>query len=422
MIESADVQRLFVALQSVNRKIADQIPSGPELFTDQNWRNVILLAKNNSLGPLLFFRREKNRTWTTVPEDVREDLHREYVANAVQNAIFSHKLRALLEALAEAGIEVIPLKGIHLAELVYENPALRTIGDADLLVRVEDLAAAQAVMRALGFAQVRTPSFEATREVLQHFPPYTKAGNIDVEIHWNIGNPHHGTVLDAPELWTRSRRAKIAGVEVKVLSPADLLLHLCFHMSVHHVFKGHLRALFDISETLARHKGDLDWEVFRQGCGNPVIARGSYLALVLARKHAEANVPDEILEGLRPAGDSRQALKTAEEFLFYGGHSTVHFSVARLWGPYPFSEKVRHFWKGLFLARSHMETKYSVSRSSPRIYIFYLLRIVEQINRHGKIAWRLFTREKEMTEDSGNALKENALRDWMNPGMKSVVF
>jgi hypothetical protein len=373
-IEPDDAGRLLIALRHPHQKTGAQVMSGVNFFTDEDWRNVSFLAKHHSLSPLLYFRTRQYVPWTTMPEDVRENLSREYIANHIRNSIFFDKLKAILAALTMAGVEVIPLKGIPLAELVYENRALRTIGDADLLVKVEDLAPTQAVMRTLGFAQARTPSFNATREVLQHFPPYKKAGNIDVEIHWNIGNPHLGTVVDARGLWARSRREKIAGIEVKVLSPADLLLHLCFHMSVHHVFKGHLRALFDISETLSRHEGDLDWEVFRSGCRNPAIARGSFLALSLARKYADADIPEGILEGLRPVEDIRQAMKTAEEFLFYGGYSTVHFSVARLWGSYPFSEKVRHLWNSLFLARSHMETKYSVRRSSPMIYIFYMER------------------------------------------------
>jgi hypothetical protein len=412
-IDPSDVQYLLHALQPNNREIFDQTNSKSNLHTVEDWKRLISLAKRYSLAPLLYYQLKLSNAWTTIPDGIRDDLHREYFANALRNTNFFGRLSKILGVLTEAGIDVIPLKGIHLAELVYKNRALRTIGDADLLIKTGDIAAAGAVMRALGFTQEQTPSLEATREVEHHLPPFKKAGNFTVEIHWNIGIPYLGTVVDEQKLWKRSQKAKIAGVEVKILSPADLLLHLCFHMSVHHVFRWHLRALFDISETIERSGKELHWEVFLEGCENSTIAKGSYLALVLAEKYADAKIPDTTLKRIQPAGDCGPIMKTAEDFVLYGENSKITYSIARLWGDYPFFHKVRHFVKRIFPVRAEMETMYSVSRSSPIIYFYYIKRIVDLLKRYGKNVWLLFKRDKEMTADSGNAQKENVLRDWM---------
>jgi hypothetical protein len=352
------------------------------------------------------------------PASVRAELHRGYCANAIRNTSFFNRLAVLLRALTEAGVEVIPLKGIPLAEFVYKNRALRRIGDADILVKVEDMAMAERTMRALGYAQESSPRFEAVRKFAQHIPPYKKAGSVDVELHWNIGNPMVGTAVDEKGLWARSGRAKIGEVEVGTLSPADMILHLCMHMSVHHMFREHLRALFDIAETLARHEGEIAWGVFRRGCGNPAIAKGCWLALTLARKHASAAVPEEILSGLSPAGNGDEggaaALATAEELLFCGRPSAISPSVARLWATYPLQQKIRHFCRRLFPARSEMEWMYPAGGSSPKMFFFYLRRIVGLLQRHGGKAWRLFRRETAMAADAAEDIKENALRDWMN--------
>jgi hypothetical protein len=47
------------------------------------------------------------------------------------------------------------------------------------------------------------------------------------------------------------------------------------------------------------------------------------------------------------------------------------------------------------------------------VYVFYARRVVDLLARYGRGAWRLFRREKEMTEDANDDVKENVLRDWM---------
>jgi hypothetical protein len=388
-------------------------------LTDADWKNFLFLARRTHLGPLLSYRAARSGSLAAAPESVRAELHREYCANAARTISFFNRLAVVLRALKEAGVEVIPLKGIHLSELVYRNRALRRIGDADLLVKVEDMAAAERAVRAMGYTQKRAARFEAAQEVAQHIPPYKKAGSVDLELHWNIGSPTIGGTVDEKGLWARSGQAQIGGVEVRVLSPADLLLHLCMHMSVHHLFRGHLRALFDIGETLARHGGELDWDVFLRDCANPGIANGCWLALTLAAKHAGAKVPEEVLDELRPDGegngngDGAAALASAEELLLYAGHSAMSPMVARLWGSYSIGNKVRHFFRRIFITRSEMECKYPVRGSSPMIYFFYAWRVVDLLARHGGGVWRLSRRQKKMTEDASDDLKENVLRDWM---------
>jgi hypothetical protein len=413
--DPADVRRLLAALRPEAKGAEARGLGDP---TDADWKSFLLLARKSLLEPLLSYRSERSGSLAAAPERVRAELHRGYCANAMRNTRFFNSLAIVLRALTKAGVEVIPLKGIHLAELVYESRALRRIGDADLLVKAEDMAAAEGAMRALGYTQKRAASFEAAQEVSQHVPPYGKDGSVDVELHWNIGNPTIGVAADERGLWARSGRALIGGVDVRVLSPADLLFHLCMHMSVLHKFRGHLRALFDISETLARHGGAVDWDVFRRGCSNPGIDKGCRLALTLAAKHAGAAVPEEILRGSGPAGDGNgddaAALKTAEDLLLCERDSAIGPMVARLWGAYSLGEKVRHFFRRIFLTRSEMECAYPVKGSSPMIYFFYAWRAVDLLSRRGGGAWRLFRRGTTMTEDADDDIKENALRDWMN--------
>ena len=415
--DPADVRRLLEALRprvkGAEGEAEGAAAPGLSDLSDADWESVLRLARKTSLGPLLSYRAERSESLAAAPESVRAELRREYCANAIRNTSFFNGLAVVLRALTEAGVEVIPLKGVHLAELVYRNRALRRIGDADLLVKVEDIDAAEGAMRALGYTQKRAATFKAAQKVSQHVPRYKRVGSVDVEVHWNICSPTMGGTVDERGLWARSGRAQIGGGEVRVLSPADLLLHLCMHMSVHHVFRGHLRALFDIAETLEKYGEELDWSVFRWGRGNPGIAKGCWLALTLAAKHAGAEVPREVLDGLRPDGDLTAALATAEELLLYGRNSSISPMVARLWGSYSIGNKVRHFFRRIFLTRSEMERVYPVSGSSLKLCFFYVWRVADLLKRYGRGVWRLFRRGKTMAADSADDLKVNALSDWM---------
>ena len=48
-------------------------------------------------------------------------------------------------------VRFLPLKGLHLAHHVYPSPALRDMGDIDLLVRPADLCGAHEALARLGY-------------------------------------------------------------------------------------------------------------------------------------------------------------------------------------------------------------------------------------------------------------------------------
>ena len=62
-------------------------------------------------------------------------------------------LAEVLEALVEADVPVMVLKGLHLAEQVYVETGLRPIIDLNLLVPTERLRAAKTILMEMGFGE-----------------------------------------------------------------------------------------------------------------------------------------------------------------------------------------------------------------------------------------------------------------------------
>ena len=134
-----------------------------------------------------------------------------------RNMNLYHELSHVLTVLRHDDIPVIVLKGAHLAEIVYENIALRPMCDVDLLVKKEDLTRVQRKLLETGYS------------------PFTN--RLLLDIHWHLENSMTDLPVDMDMIWERAQPAFIAGVKVLVLSPEDLLLHLCLHLGFHHFFQ-----------------------------------------------------------------------------------------------------------------------------------------------------------------------------------------
>ena len=86
-----------------------------------------------------------------VPMNVGERLRRAFQETARRNLLLAGELLELLELFAGRGVRAIPFKGPVLAAALYGDLARREFFDLDLLIRLEDLGAAQEVLESRGY-------------------------------------------------------------------------------------------------------------------------------------------------------------------------------------------------------------------------------------------------------------------------------
>jgi hypothetical protein len=105
-----------------------------------------------------------------------------------------------LDPLFEAeGIPYAAMKGTHVRECVYPDPALRPASDIDLLIAGSDRRRAARVLLEAGYAVHAEPaniSHEATFSL----------GAVDIDLHWNILRPGRTRVELTAELLARRQR------------------------------------------------------------------------------------------------------------------------------------------------------------------------------------------------------------------------
>jgi len=272
-------------------------------LSESEWAEVFALAERHGVTPLLYERLNHGAPGFVVPEAVLQRLREAYLINGARNTLVYRELARILEALRQSSIPVIVLKGAHLAAAVYGEVALRKMNDIDLLVGVDDLERAAATLSGLGYlGEMETPD-AAWRATHWHLPRmFGPPAGPAIEIHWTITQPFKFGQLTLSGLWDRSRLTTIAGVPARVLSPEDLLLHVCLHtaMNDNDPFHLGLRPLCDLAAIVHRFQHEMDWPAAQSRAREWGADRCVYLALSLARRLMAAEVPEAILESFRP--------------------------------------------------------------------------------------------------------------------------
>ena len=140
-----------------------------------------------------------------------------------------------IHALRAAGVEVVALKGAVLAFFHYENPALRPMGDLDLLLRdARDLSrASEALERAGWRALLDTPRhrvFARPDERIVRPASEDPDNPIRLELHTSFRVPVLGRVYDASAVLRAQAQARdLGGTAIAVAAGPALATHLLFH-------------------------------------------------------------------------------------------------------------------------------------------------------------------------------------------------
>jgi len=143
--------------------------------------------------------------------------------------------RAASEAichLQQAGIDVMVIKGLAMVVGYYGDYSQRSMGDADLLVRCEDARKACEVLSRRGwtseYADAEDPRRSEWAFQHGHAAHLLNSQGKDLDLHWNLLVWRVGPEVDE-DFWAASNEASFGGRKVRILNPADQLLHICVH-------------------------------------------------------------------------------------------------------------------------------------------------------------------------------------------------
>jgi hypothetical protein len=160
-----------------------------------------------------------------------------------------------IEAMAAVDVQARALKGVALAHIDYDDPARRMFGDADVLVRAQDLRAALRSLSDAGFRRSAPSHRFGWEKRFGKSVVLVSPLGAELDLHVRVTGGYFGEVVDRDRMWATSpERFTIAGRDLTALDRADRLLNACCHASLGGA--SGLRALHDVA--LLASTGD-DW-------------------------------------------------------------------------------------------------------------------------------------------------------------------
>lgn len=222
-------------------------------------------------------------------------------AQAAYNLAQRHEAKRILTALADAGIQVIGLKGIVLKDDLYVSSEKRPMYDIDLLVQRSDIERAEDLLKELGYQFLSDGDYnlEFAREFMAELP-YQKGGVI-IELHWHLVSMHwnrRATHLNLDALWERAYQTELNGAPVLRLALEDEIVYLCYHLAVPHSL-WHPSGIQDIFRLIQKNEDQFDWTKLVSRAKMWRVRIACWAALMRVQMSTGLNIPEHVLAAFR---------------------------------------------------------------------------------------------------------------------------
>ena len=232
-----------------------------------------------------------------------------YLRLLARQRVMMNHLPRLLEALDAASIPAAVLKGPALAAR-YRTPDHRTFTDIDVVVAPDDLDACLAILKREQVVRAVPPQRPRAdkRDIVLVDP---RSGmRFSLDLHWDLFSyrqlrgPTHGAMA---ETWNGAHRIVDEIGPRWLLPQTSEIAFLCAHAILDHRFR--LILFRDMVEVVRNFQ---EWGPLVEFAGRYGLRGTTYLALLIASRALDANVPSEVLTELRPGG---LAIRAAEVLL-----------------------------------------------------------------------------------------------------------
>jgi hypothetical protein len=252
------------------------------------WNVLLDLAERHGVQPLLY--QALVATEGAIPPSQISGIEQRYQVNLHKALLLARELIRIVDHLSDLGIDVMPYKGLAVAEVIYGDIALRQAGDIDLLIHPQDFARARDAARELGYIPHLPLSAAEERAYLKSGYECAfdgPAGPNLLELQWAIQPRFYSVDYDVNELFRRAVTVPISGHPMKTPSSEDLLLVLSIHAAKH--VWGRLVWLCDIARVMVLP--ELDWNWIASRAKALGIVRIVRVAMLLASRLLAAVIP-----------------------------------------------------------------------------------------------------------------------------------
>ena len=256
--------------------------------TDGN-RLLVLAEEHGVIGQLAGCLRKLHEN--SVSPGIRQALADRQRAQIFFSLRLTAELFGLLELFSSQGIEALVVKGPVLAVQAYGDPAMRSYGDLDMLVRQRNIRRATELMSAAGYVPaVSLSAIDAGRIPGQYL--FSKPDSkLIVELHNDCTLRYFPRRLPLEEFFARQIRVRVDGHDVSALSVEDELVLICIHGAKH--FCERLMWIADVAALISRQTA-INWERVADSAKAVGAERMLHTGLRLASDLLKAQLPGKV--------------------------------------------------------------------------------------------------------------------------------
>jgi hypothetical protein len=272
----------------------------------RQWDYVLEAAERHGVAPLLHHALSGVPPKVAdIPSGVRDDLAALERASRMRSERLFALVRDVAREFARADVAVLALKEIQLVAAVFADPALRPIGDLDLLIHHEDYSRAADLLDRLGFEPHPTEELHYAAGYGMGHNFRRAADDAWIDLQWNVAQREwdaygEGTfTYDPSGMWERSAAVSAHELEIRAPGPEDMLFHLCLHLEGHSFAE--LILFSDIANLLAASGESINWSEVVATARSYGAESSVYYALLLTSLLLRVSPPADVLRKLQPA-------------------------------------------------------------------------------------------------------------------------
>lgn len=289
-------------------KMDNDTDGNPVSHTEIDWDLFVDLAMHHRVFPVIYARL-KMLDEGVIPAFVQKTLYNQYKRNTFQMLRLSAEMEQVSRLFSAEKVRLLFLKGPMLGHDLYGDISLRTSGDLDMLISINQLEDAEKLLLKMGYE--KDDYFKTVLNDWKwrnhHVTFFHPEKRMKLEIHWRL-NPGPMKEPGFNILWKRKGRSEITSYPIYTLKREDLFLFLLSHGARHGWSR--LRWLIDIHLLMDQ---ELDWQEIHNKLKKYNLLHIGGQGIILASQLLNAKIPNEA----KTLVVNRRSEKLAEQALFY---------------------------------------------------------------------------------------------------------
>ncbi len=247
---------------NINTQIKEETINTIAGITD--WSEFLDIVHLHGMTALLYMLLKELDLLNNIPVSVSNRLHRFFILNAARNERLQKLLFDIINIFNNAGIDIVPIKGIVLAQELYDDIAYRTMEDLDFIVSPQDMINARELLLTSGFE-------DHINLLPDDIPDYIKMGydfllrhresGLLIEVGCGISLCYMGFHVLQDSMFKARHTVELSSGTVQTLIPEIQFILLCIHDAKHHWCR--IIWLNDIVTLLNKYP-DMDFDKIKQ--------------------------------------------------------------------------------------------------------------------------------------------------------------